>query len=226
LLHGGEGWRRSAARFLERAGVSPEESRRAVDRYVAGAIVAAVLVAVATLVLALAEGRLGSWRTPVALVPAVALGLGAWALVLAGQWLARRADTGPHVRRRVTRLLRTGLPSPRRAPWLRGAQLGWTATGVALEGAALAAALHAVGGSVPLLATAAVYGALHLLWSVLPVTAAPGAAEVAVVLALTTLGAPLAGACAAALVFRLLVFWVPALVGTLLSVRFEHRFGA
>jgi glycosyltransferase 2 family protein len=97
---------------------------------------------------------------------------------------------------------------------------------VILEASALAAALHAVGGNVPLLATATVYAALHLLWSVLPVTAAPGAAEVAVVLALTTLGAPLAGACAAALVFRLLVFWVPALVGTLLSVRFEHRFGA
>ncbi|SHN78328.1 Lysylphosphatidylglycerol synthase TM region, partial [Geodermatophilus obscurus] len=124
------------------------------------------------------------------------------------------------------RVLRSGLTAPRRARWLPGAQLGWTAMGVALEGAALAAAVHAVGGSVPLLATAAVYGGLHLLWSVLPATGAPGAAEVALVLALTTLGAPLAGACAAALVFRSLVFWVPALVGTLLSARFEHRFGA
>jgi glycosyltransferase 2 family protein len=71
-----------------------------------------------------------------------------------------------------------------------------------------------------------VYGGLHLLWSVLPVTAAPGAAEVALLLALTALGVPLAGACAAALVFRLLVFWVPALGGALLSARFEHRLGA
>ncbi|SHN89027.1 undecaprenyl-diphosphatase, partial [Geodermatophilus obscurus] len=133
LLHGGEGWRRSAARFLERAGVSPEEGRRAVDRFVAGAIVAAVLVAVATLALALAGGSLGSWRTPEALVPAVALGLGAWALVLTGQWLARRADTGPQVRRQVARVLRSGLTAPRRARWLPGAQLGWTAMGVALE---------------------------------------------------------------------------------------------
>jgi len=226
LLHGGEGWRRSAARFLERAGVSPQEARRAVDRFVAGAIIAAVLVAVGTLGLALAGGRLGGWRTPEALVPAVALGLGAWALVLGGQWLARRADTGPHVRRQVARVLRRGLTVPRRAVWLRGEQLGWTAAGVALEGAALAAAVHAVGGSVPLLATAAVYGGLHLLWSVLPVTAAPGAAEVALLLALTALGVPLAGACAAALVFRLLVFWVPALGGALLSARFEHRLGA
>ncbi|MGR6964462.1 phosphatase PAP2 family protein [Geodermatophilus sp. URMC 61] len=226
LLHGGEGWRRSAARFLERAGVSPEESRRAVDRFVAGAIVAAVLVAVVTLVLALVEGRLGGWRTPEALVPAVALGLGAWVLVLAGQWLARRADTGPHARRQVGRVLRTGLTAPRRTPELWGAQLGWTVAGVALEGAALAAAVHAVGGSVPLLVTATVYGALHLLWSVLPATSAPGAAEVALVLALTTLGVPLADACAAALVFRGLVFWVPALLGALLSGRFEHHVGA
>jgi membrane-associated phospholipid phosphatase/uncharacterized membrane protein YbhN (UPF0104 family) len=226
LLHGSEGWRRSAARFLERAGVSPGEARRAVDRFMAGAIVAAVLVGVATLVLALVEGLLSGWRTPEALVPAVALGLGAWALVLTGQWLARRADTGPHVSRQVTRVLRTGLTAPRRAPGLWGAQLGWTATGVALEGAALAAAVHAVGGSVPLLATAAVYGGLHLLWAALPATGAPGAAEVALVLALTTLGAPLAGACAAALVFRLLVFWLPALAGTWLSAGFDRRFGA
>lgn len=226
LLHGGEGWRRSAARFLEHAGVSPEESRRAVDRFVAGATVAAVLVAVATLVLALVEGRLGGWRTPEALVPAVALGLAAWRLVLAGQWLARRADTGPHPRRQVAEVLRAGLTAPRRTPWLRGAQLGWTTAGVALEAAALAAAVHAVGGSVPLLATATVYAGLHLLWSVLPVTGGPGAAEVALVLALTALGAPLAGACAAALTFRLLTFWIPAVVGALLSARFEHRFGA
>lgn len=226
LLHGGEGWRRSAARFLERAGVSPEESRRAVDRYVAGATAAAVLVAVATLVLALVEGRLGDWRTPEALVPAVALGLAAWGLVLAGQWLARRADTGPRVRRQVSEALRAGLTAPRRTPWLRGAQLGWTTAGVALEAAALAAAVHAVGGSVPLLTTATVYAGLHLLWSLLPVAGAPGAAEIALVLALTALGAPLAGACAAALVFRLLTFWVPVVVGAMLSARFEHRFGA
>jgi undecaprenyl-diphosphatase len=80
--------------------------------------------------------------------------------------------------------------------------------------------------SVPLLATATVYAGLHLLWSVLPVTGAPGAAEVALVLALTALGAPLAGACAAAFAFRLLVFWGPALVGAVLSARFDHRFGA
>jgi undecaprenyl-diphosphatase len=49
---------------------------------------------------------------------------------------------------------------------------------------------------------------------------------VTLLLALTALGAPLADACAAALPFRLLVFWLPAVVGTLLAARFEHRFGA
>ena len=65
-----------------------------------------------------------------------------------------------------------------------------------------------------------------MLGTALRESAAPGTAEVALVLALTTLGAPMAGACATAIVFRLLVFWVPALVGALLSARFEHRFGA
>ncbi|MGY1593598.1 phosphatase PAP2 family protein [Geodermatophilus sp. SYSU D00708] len=227
LLHGGEGWRRSAARFLERAGVLPDAARRAVARFVTGEVVAAVLVAAGTLALALQEGRLGSWRTPAALVPAVALGLGAWALVMAGQWLARRNDTGPHVRRQVVRTLGRG-PGRDGAgwPWHRGAQVGWSVVGVALEAAALAAAMHAVGASVPVLATATAYAGLHLLWALLPAAGAPGAAEVTLLLALTALGAPLADACAAALAFRLLVFWIPAVLGTLLSARFEHRFGA
>ena len=235
LLHGREGWRHSAARFLERAGVLPGPAFRAVDRFVAVAILAAVLVAVVTFVLALVEGRLTGWQTPAALVPAVLLGLGAWALVLVGQWLARRRDSSPdpaHPREDgggVAAALRQALTPPRRtaappsSPWRRGAQLGWAVLGVAVEAATLAAALHAVGGDVPLLATATVYGALHLLWSVLPVTGVPGAADVALLLALTALGAPLAAACGAVLVFRLLTFWLPAAIGLLLPGRLEHR---
>jgi undecaprenyl-diphosphatase len=94
---------------------------------------------------------------------------------------------------------------------------------VVLEAAALAAALHAVGGEVPLLATVSAYAALHLVWSVVPATALPGAADVALLLALTSLGAPLASACAGVLAFRLLMFWIPAGLGSLLSARFEHR---
>jgi undecaprenyl-diphosphatase len=235
LLHGREGWRRSAARFLERAGMLPASAYRAVDRFVAVAIVAAVVVAVGTFVLAFVEGRLGGWRTPVALVPAVLLGLGAWALILVGQWLARRRDNpttrpigyGGGV---ATALRHTLNPSRQsaddRSPRRRGAQLAWAVLGVTLEASALAAALHAVGGDVPLLATATVYGVLHLLWSVVPVTGVPGAADIALLLALTGLGAPLASACAGVLAFRLLTFWVPAAFGFLLSARFERRFAS
>jgi glycosyltransferase 2 family protein len=171
------------------------------------------------------EGRLGDWDAPEALVPAVALGVAAWALVLTGQWLARRHDPSPRPRR-LPALLATLARVPAGVPWRRGGQFGWSTAGVVLEAGALAAAMHAAGGSVPLLATASVYAALHLLWSVLPVTGAPGAAEVALLLALTALGAPLASACAAALAFRVLTFWLPALLGGLLTARLEHRFGA
>jgi glycosyltransferase 2 family protein len=204
LLHGSTGWRRSAARFLERAGVLPDDARRATDRFVAGAIAAAAVVAAGTLVLAAVEGRLTGWRWPEALVPAVALGVGAWALVFLGQQLARRHGArteqggGDEPQRHVALTLREALVRRQdgvaAGGWRWWPQLGWASLGVALEASTLAAALHAVGGDVPLLATATVYGALHLLWSVLPVTGMPGAADVALLLALTSLGAPLARA--------------------------------
>jgi undecaprenyl-diphosphatase len=114
----------------------------------------------------------------------------------------------------------TGRPALR--GW--GAQVAWSSLAVALEAAALGAALHSVGGEVALVTTASVYAALHLLWTVLPATGAPGAADVALLLVLTALGAPLPSACAAVVVFRLLTFWIPAALGVLLSARFEHRF--
>jgi undecaprenyl-diphosphatase len=87
----------------------------------------------------------------------------------------------------------------------------------------LVAALQAVRGGVPVLDTVAVYAVLRMLWSLLPVTGAPGAADVAMLLALTALGAPLASACAAVVTFRLLTFWIPAALGSMLSAGFEHR---
>ncbi|WP_116451636.1 phosphatase PAP2 family protein [Blastococcus litoris] len=229
LMRGRTGWRLAAARFLERAGVLPDAARRATDRFVAGSIAAAFVVGVGTFLLALVEGSLGGWRTPESLVPAAVLGLVAWALVLLGQWLAARrsADAAAAVRkpqRHVTLTLRQALALRAPTGWPWWPHLGWAALGVALEAAALAAAVHAAGGAVPLLATAAVYGALHLLWSVVPATGLPGAADVGLLLALTSLGAPLASACAGVLAFRLLVFWIPAGLGSLLAARFEHRF--
>jgi undecaprenyl-diphosphatase len=104
-----------------------------------------------------------------------------------------------------------------------GAQVGWSVLGLALEATTLVAALQAVGGGVPVLDVVAAFAALHLLWSMLPVTAAPGAADVALLLVLTALGAPLASACAAVFWFRLLTFWIPAALGARLSASFEHR---
>ena len=77
----------------------------------------------------------------------------------------------------------------------------------------LAAALHAVGGSVPLLATVTVYAALHLLWSLVPVTGMPGAADVALPLVLTSLGAPSASTCAGVVAVRLLDVLDPGRAG-------------
>ncbi len=234
LLHGRTGWRRSTARYLERAGVLEEPARRATDRFLAGAIGAAAVVAIGTFVLAMVEGRLTGWRTPESLVPAGLLGIAAWALVLVGQWLAHRHGSATRPagagdpQRHVALTLREALTwrRHRSAPggWKWWPQLGWASLGVALEAAALAAAVHAVGADVPLLATVAVYGALHLLWSVLPATGLPGAADVGLLLTLTSLGAPLASACAGVLAFRLLTYWVPAGLGSLLAARFEHRF--
>lgn len=223
LLHGRSGWRRSAARFLERAGVLPTAAQTAVDRFVAGAVAAASIVAIGTFVLAVVEGRLTGWRAPEALLPALLLGLGSWGLVLTGQGLARRRVPARD-RNRGAR------PRPRAlwagaAPGRWAAQLSWSVLGVALEAATLAAALHGVGGQVAVLATATVYGALHLLWWAVPVTGAPGAADVALLLGLSALGAPLASAAVGVVVFRLLAFWLPAAAGTLLTARFERRFG-
>jgi undecaprenyl-diphosphatase len=225
-MHGQVGRMRSAARFLERAGVLPERAHRAIDRVRVGAVVAAALVAVGTVSVALGGGGLSGWRTPAALLPAALVGLVAWALILAGQWRARGARSSkagqPATRPRglVAALRSAGIGrDPRR--W--GAQIGWSALGLLLEAATLVAALEAVDAGVPVRDAVAVYAVLRLLWSLVPVVGAPGAADVALLLALTALGAPLASACAAVVTLRLLTFWIPAALGLLLSSRFEHR---
>lgn len=110
-----------------------------------------------------------------------------------------------------------------RDPRSWGALVGWSAVALLLEAATLIAALEAVGAGVPILDAAAVYAALRLLWSLVPVAGAPGAAEIALLLVLSALGAPLASACAAVVMLRLLTFWIPAALGSFLSARLEHR---
>jgi undecaprenyl-diphosphatase len=225
-MHGQVGRLRRAARFLERAGVLPERAYRTIDRVRVGTSVAAALVAIGTLSAALVGGRLSSWRMPAGVLPAAFVGLGAWALVLAGQWRARSADTPrtgqdtPRPRGLVGALRRARID---KNPWSWGAQIGWSALGLLLEAATLVAALEAVGAGVRVLDAVAVYATLRLLWSLVPVAGAPGAADLTLLLVLTALGAPLASACAAVVTLRLLTFWIPAALGLLLSSAFEHR---
>ncbi|WP_409329846.1 phosphatase PAP2 family protein [Trujillonella humicola] len=203
LLHGAAGRRRAAARYLERAGILPEQAARAAGLTVAGRLAGAAVVLVSAVALGLAQDRLGDWQVPDAVLRPVLVGLGAALLVAAAQVLARRA--GPAAPR--------GWVRPDRLPPRWPALLGWAALVVALEAAVLACALQAAGGRPAVLGVVAGYAALRLVWTVLPLTALPGAAEAALVLLLTALGAPPAPACAAVLLTRVLLFWVPAAVG-------------
>jgi undecaprenyl-diphosphatase len=219
--------RRVAARFLERSGVLPAAAERAVDRYDAGAVLAGIVAAVGAIVLALLDGVLVDWRAPAAPLGTVLLGVAGFLLVGLGQALAARHG-GPAAPSPLHRRL-LGLPD---RGWrddgpldLRrwAAQLVWTAVGIALEASALAAVLHGVEGGIPVLTTVAVYAVLRLVWAALPVLGAPGLAEAGLLLALTAAGAPLAAAGAAVLAVRVLVFWLPAVLGWALSERLEHR---
>lgn len=101
--------------------------------------------------------------------------------------------------------------------------VAWSAAGIGLETAGLAAALHGVGGHVPVTVTAAVYTVLRLCWAALPVAGAPGVGEASLALALTASGESLGIACAGVLVFRLLFFWAAAVLGSLVAARFAQR---
>jgi undecaprenyl-diphosphatase len=222
VLRGRPGGRRVAARFLERAGVLPATAERATVRAAGGAVIAAAVVAVAAVSLGVVEGQLSGWRTPESSVPVLLVGAAALALVVLGQVLTRRDGAGLE----APTLLRPSRPtSAAGAPAVAvrwAALIGWSALGIALEAAAFAATVHAVGGDVPLLAITTVYAVLRLLWTVLPESGLPGAGEVTLLLALTALGAPLAGACAAVLFFRLLTFWAPVGIGAALIGTERH----
>ncbi|MCZ2839139.1 phosphatase PAP2 family protein [Modestobacter sp. VKM Ac-2985] len=216
VLRGRPGGRQVAARFLEDAGVLTATAEQATVRVARGAVLGSVLVAGTALVLGLVQGRMPDWRAPESSLPVVLVGAGALLLVAVGQLLTRhgvRSAPGP-------RLLASGVPHPsdRAADAVRWAALtGWSAAGIAWEGAALAAALHAVGADVPLLASTMLYAVVRLLWVLVPELSLPGAGEVLLLLlALTALGAPLADACAAVLLYRLLTFWLPVGGGALL----------
>jgi undecaprenyl-diphosphatase len=216
-LHGRQGWRLAGTRFLERAGVLPDPANRTVDRVLASTAIAAVLVALGGVVSTLVQGQVSDWEAPeAAVLPAVALGLVSWLLVLSGQWLAGRRPGSPVPMRRAA-----GGVLPRSAQDF--AQLAWAVLMIVLEAATLAAAVHAVDADVPVVTAAGVYAFLRLLWALLPPLGAPGMAELALLLLLAALGASLADACAAVLIFRLPLFWLPAAIGLALERRFERR---
>ena len=215
LVHGRSGGRVVAGRYFERAGVPPAPAGGAYDRIRLGTTLGAVVAAVAAVVLALYDGRLTSWRTPLSPAALGSVGAAAFLLVAVGQLLARRrGPTAPDVRARPN----LGGIGARRT----SSVVVWSAAGIAFETAGLAAALHGVGGHVPVTVTAAVYAVLRVCWAALPLAGAPGIGEASLVLALTASGEPLAIACGGVLVFRLLFFWTPAVLGSLLAARFAQ----
>ena len=215
LVHGPAGGRIVGGRYYERTGVLPEPAGRAYERIQLAMTLGAAVVAAASVVLALADGRLTSWRSPNSLLALVAVGVVAFLLVWLGQALTRRRAPASAARQPLD-LRRLGA---RRV----AAGSSWSAAAIALEAAALVAALHGVGGHVPVTVTAAVYTVMRLLWAALPVAGAPGIAEASLTLALIALGEQLAIACAGVLVFRLFTFWAPAVIGSFLAARFAHR---
>jgi undecaprenyl-diphosphatase len=218
LLRGRAGSRTAASRYLERAGVRSGTAGQALDRTAAAETVAAALAAAAALVLAMLEGRLRYMQVPASPLPVAAVAVGAFLLWLGGHALAGRHWPSPAAGPSRGRPTAAGLAARQAV-----AVVGYGALAVTLDGAALGAALHAVGGQTPLLATASAYAFLRLLWAVLPVIGAPGLADGALVLGLTAFGAPLASAAAGALLFRLLTYWGPAALGVLIARRFERH---
>ncbi|MGY1739616.1 MULTISPECIES: phosphatase PAP2 family protein [unclassified Blastococcus] len=212
LLHGRAGRRRAVARYLERAGVLPDAAARASAHALLGVLTGAGAVAVAAVALGLTDGRLGDWRVPDAVWRPVLTGLGAACLVGAGQVLARRR--GP---------AREQGPRPGGFPARWAPVTGWSAVAVGLEAAVLVCAVEAAGGRPAVLAVGAGWAALRLLWAAVPVTGLPGAAEAALLLLLTALGAPVAAACAAVLITRVLTFWLPAALGAGVERAAEHH---
>ncbi|RBY84790.1 phosphatase PAP2 family protein [Blastococcus sp. TF02A-26] len=216
LLRGRAGRRRAAERFLESAGVLPEAAARAVRRTTAGTVAGAAAVVVGALAMGLGRPGLGDWQAPGDALRAALIALGAACLVAAGQVLAARGGGLPD--RQGVRPLRLVDP-PRR--W--AAQVAWAALATALEAAALACAVQAAGGRAAVLAVAAGYAGLRLLWTALPLTGLPGAAEAALLILLVALGVPFADACAAVLIARALTFWLPAALGTVVAARIPSR---
>lgn len=98
---------------------------------------------------------------------------------------------------------------PKRAAMLLGGSIGLTVCNIA----ALAVSLQAVGADGSLLVVAAVYLGGSAVASAAPTPGGMGAVEAALTAGLTAFGFEAAPAVAGVLLFRLLTFWIPILVG-------------
>jgi uncharacterized protein (TIRG00374 family) len=80
-------------------------------------------------------------------------------------------------------------------------------------GATLFAAVHAYGESIPFAAAIVVYLGAGLLGSVAPTPGGIGAVEAALIAGLSAVGVPASAALPAALLYRMVTFWLPTIPG-------------
>jgi undecaprenyl-diphosphatase len=154
-------------------------------------------------------------------VIAVAAGLVAAAVAFLASPYGRR-----RVWRRVldtSRQLLAAMGPTMRKP-LRSVQLiGGEVAFLAFTAAGIVATLYAIGGSFSVVQVVAVYIVASNLGQLLPTPGGLGAVEGALVAGLTAIGIPASTAIAAALVSRVLSFWLPVLPGIVAFRVLQHR---
>jgi undecaprenyl-diphosphatase len=219
LLPGGLGGAVLNERMLERAGVERATAASLVAvKTLEGAVGHALL---AVLALGLVD-RTRFFRSPLpggwGVLVAVVVGFAAVGLVLSSPF--GRAGALLPARRTMRSVLGVVL-TPRRATQLVLGNVGVTLCLVA----AMAGALHAVGGRIGFVTVAATYLAATAVASTAPTPGNVGAVEAALVAGFTAAGVTGERAVAAVLTFRLVTFWLPILPGWL-AYSYLRRRGA
>jgi glycosyltransferase 2 family protein len=219
LLYGSRAGAVAGARSLELAGLRPAAALASQKRlHAVGRGVAGAAAAVGWGLVALDDVAL-TWQRPFALLPLAAIAIGALLLVGGAQALSRR-------RAPASIPIAVGAAEDRgpAGGTTRAAPLvGWLSIALGCEALAFAALLHGVGADLEPLVAAAAYLTLRALWSLLPGAGGPAVAEASLVLLLTSLGGAPATAAGGVVLFRLLSYWLPSLVGSLLAARLERR---
>jgi undecaprenyl-diphosphatase len=206
--------------FLERLGLRRTD---AVSVLVLNRAVTVVVTGIATVIGLLVIGN----AVPIGhlSVPWWAITAAAALLVAAAGFLATPFGR-ERVWRRVTAMLRelwaATIPTLRRP--LRGVQLiGGEVVFLAFSAAGMVATLLALGAHFSVVAVVAVYIVGSTLGQLLPTPGGLGAVEGALVAGLTAIGISSSDAIAAALVTRVLTFWLPVLPGIVAFRLLQHR---